>query len=104
MIRQTLVLWLAYSAPHTPYHLPPQNLHSRNLSGTDADINSNPRSYYLAAIEAMDTEIGRLLSSLDQDTLRDTLIIFMGDNGTPGRVRNRSVYANGAKELYMRVV
>ena len=90
-------LWLAYSAPHTPYHLPPQNLHSRNLSGTDEDINSNPRSYYLAAIEAMDTEIGRLLSSLDQDTLRDTLVIFMGDNGTPGRVRNRSVYANGAK-------
>ncbi len=77
--------------------MPPQNLHSRNLSGTDEDINSNPRSYYLAAIEAMDTEIGRLLSSLDQDTLRDTLVIFMGDNGTPGRVRNRIVYANGAK-------
>ena len=45
----------------------------------------------------MDSEIGRLFGSIDQGTLKDTLIIFMGDNGTPGRVRNRSIYANGAK-------
>ena len=26
-------LWLAYNAPHTPIHLPPEALHSRTLSG-----------------------------------------------------------------------
>lgn len=79
-------LWLAFNAPHTPFHLPPNTLHSYNLSGTEADIDANPTPYYQAAIEAMDTEIGRLLSSIDPAVLADTTIIFVGDNGTPGGV------------------
>jgi len=85
-------LWLAFNAPHTPYHLPPNNLHSYNLSGSNADINNNPEPYYQASIEAMDTEIGRLLSSIDPAVLAETTVIFVGDNGTanavvPGTVR-----------------
>jgi arylsulfatase A-like enzyme len=57
-------LWLAYNAPHTPFHLPPAALHTRNLSGNTADIEQNPSKYYLAAVEALDTEIGRLLSEI----------------------------------------
>jgi len=80
-------LWLAFNAPHTPYHLPPTNLHSyNNLSGTPADIRNNPLPYYQASIEAMDTEIGRLLSSIDPSVLADTTVIFIGDNGTPTAV------------------
>jgi arylsulfatase B len=79
-------LWLAFNAPHTPFHLPPGNLHDRVLTGTSEDIESNPLPYYLAAIEAMDTEIGRLLDSFDAATRENTLIIFIGDNGTPGQV------------------
>ena len=90
-------LWLAYVAPHSPFHLPPQSLHTQNLPGTSADINANPRNYYLAAIEAMDTEIGRLLASLTQAERDNTIILYLGDNGTPGRVTDRSVYANGSK-------
>lgn len=90
-------LWLAYVAPHTPFHLPPQSLHTQNLSGTEADINANPRSYYLAMIEAMDTEIGRLLASLSQSERENTIILYVGDNGTPGRVTDRSVFSNGSK-------
>ncbi len=76
-------LWLAYNAPHTPFHLPPANLHNRNLSGDAADIDANSRDYYLAAIEAMDTEIGRLLDALPANERDNTLVIFIGDNGTP---------------------
>jgi arylsulfatase A-like enzyme len=76
-------LWLAYTAPHTPFHLPPNALHSSVLSGTDADINANPRDYYFAALEALDTEIGRLLGTVDRT---NTIIIFIGDDGTPRRV------------------
>ena len=34
----------------------------------------------------MDTEIGRLLDSMDEATRENTIIIFIGDNGTPGQV------------------
>lgn len=79
-------LWLAFNAPHTPFHLPPNNLHSQNLSGDQADIDANPRDYYFAMIEAMDTEIARLLNGLTADERDDTIIIFIGDNGSPGQV------------------
>jgi arylsulfatase A-like enzyme len=79
-------LWLAFNAPHTPFHLPPANLHNRELSGTVSDITDNPLPYYFAAIEAMDTEIGRLLDSLDEETRTNTIVIFVGDNGTPAQV------------------
>jgi len=84
-------MWLAYVAPHSPFHLPPNDLHSRDhLTGTD--INTNKREYYLAAIEAMDSEIGRLLDSLPEDERDNTLIIYIGDNGTPAGVIDTSVY------------
>jgi len=86
-------MWLAYVAPHSPFHLPPNNLHNRNnLSGSDADIMTNPRDYYLASIEAMDSEIGRLLDSLPAAERENTLIIYIGDNGTPAAVIDASVY------------
>ncbi len=87
-------LWLAFNAPHTPFHLPPADLHDRQLSGTEADIDANPLPYYFAAIEAMDTEINRLLNSLDAETRDNTIVIFMGDNGTPGQVA-QSPYRRG---------
>ncbi|WP_252736683.1 MULTISPECIES: YHYH protein [unclassified Psychrosphaera] len=86
--------WLAYSAPHTPLHLPPSDLHQRTtLTGTDNDINSKPREYFLAAIEAMDSEIGRLLNSMSQADLDNTLVIFIGDNGTSAKVLDNSVFS-----------
>ncbi len=90
-------LWLAYNAPHTPFHAPPAALHSQTLSGTDADITANPRDYYLAAIEAMDTEIGRLLGTLSDAERANTVILFVGDNGTPRSVSDTSAYPNGTK-------
>jgi arylsulfatase A-like enzyme len=84
--------WVAYSAPHSPYHLPPETLHERDLSGEEQDINSNKREYYLAAIEAMDTEIGRLLASLEQSERDNTIIIYLGDNGTPSNVIDQDAY------------
>lgn len=80
-------LWLAFNAPHTPFHLPPTNLHSLgNLPSDDASINTNPLPYYMAALEAMDSEIGRFLNSLSDAERSNTIILFIGDNGTPGKV------------------
>ncbi len=80
-------LWLAYNAPHTPFHLAPTDLHSQgNLPTDQASIDANPTRYFLSAIEAMDTELGRLLSSLSDEERANTIIIFVGDNGTPNQV------------------
>lgn len=80
-------LWLAYTAPHTPFHLPPDNLHTQNgLSSDQAAIDANPLPYYMAMIEAMDTEMGRVIATLDPSVLENTIIIFIGDNGTPNQV------------------
>lgn len=84
--------WVAYSAPHSPFHLPPEELHARELSGSTDDITNNRRDYYLAAIESMDAELGRLIDSLDVDVRDNTLIIFIGDNGTPKGVIDTSVF------------
>jgi arylsulfatase B len=75
-------LWMAFNAPHSPYHLPPNNLHSYSLSGTSMDIAQNPKNYFKAAIQALDTEIGRLMDSLQViNKLDSTDFIFVGDNG-----------------------
>lgn len=91
-------LWLAFNAPHIPYHKPPTSLlttaGSIALSGTTTDINANPRNYFNAMIEAMDTEIGRLLQSVN---LATTDIIFVGDNGTEQNVLQSPYPANRGK-------
>ncbi len=93
-------MWLAYNAPHAPFHLPPKNLLSGNsltLSGSDADIKNNPRPYYLASLEALDKEMGRLLASISPEVLANTTVIFIGDNGTPAEVIQAPYSAEKAK-------
>ncbi len=69
-------VWMGFNAPHTPFHEPPANL----LQGATGTSN---RALYEKALEALDTEISRLLQSVD---LATTTIILVGDNGTPGQV------------------
>ncbi|MDX5321173.1 MAG: sulfatase-like hydrolase/transferase [Bacteroidota bacterium] len=78
-------LWLAYTAPHTPFHVPPSEMHSQgNL--LDYQTGMNAMKYYLAAIEAMDFQIGRLLKDIPAEDRDNTIIIFIGDNGSPNQV------------------
>ena len=77
--------WIAFNAPHTTFHLPTTNLcpDYAYLSGLQSDINTNPRPYFEAMIQAMDTEMSRLLLSVNRT---NTDIIFLGDNGTVSQV------------------
>lgn len=75
--------WLAYvgfHAVHTPYHAPPAALHSVDLS-TAGDPTVDSRPYFEAMLEALDTEIGRLMIEAEID-LDDTYVLVVGDNGT----------------------
>lgn len=79
-------LWLAHVAPHTPFHLPPNGLYSdRSLTGSLSDIRQNPLKYYFAALEALDKELGRFLKSMSKSVRDNTVIMFIGDNGSPNR-------------------
>jgi len=91
-------MWLAFNAPHKPFHLPPKDLISdKFLSGSQDDIDKNPRKYYFAALEAVDKEMGRLFSSITPQQLSNTIVIFIGDNGTPSEVIQAPFDSNRAK-------
>lgn len=90
--------WVAYNAPHTPFHLPPLFMHSQGALPTDqASINANPLPYYLAMCESVDHEIGRLIDALGPDGLSNTVVIFIGDNGTDINVIQAPYLQNHAK-------
>ncbi len=90
--------WVAYNAPHTPFHLPPDSMHSQgNLSPDQADIDANPFPYFMAMAESVDHEIGRLLDHIPSGELENTIIIFIGDNGTSGQVTQSPYQSNKSK-------
>ena len=83
---QPWFLWLAHMAPHDPFHVPPAGTYSQN------PVNTN-RQKYIASIESLDYEIGRLLANIPPSELSNTIIFYLGDNGTPGQVDQN--YPNG---------
>lgn len=80
--------WLAFNAPHSPYHVPPETLcDTKGLVNDTNAIKRNTVPYFKAMVQAMDTELGRLLKFLDSKGLTDnTDIIFIGDNGNAPQV------------------
>ncbi|MFD0980077.1 sulfatase-like hydrolase/transferase [Tropicimonas aquimaris] len=91
-------LWLAYNAPHTPFHLPPEDLHSfRDLPADEESIKADELTYYQAMLEALDTEIGRLLETMDPETRDNTIVMFIGDNGSPNQVTRGFYGSHSAK-------
>lgn len=92
-------LWIAFNAPHDPYHLPPASIcNTVGLPGTTGHIAANKEKYFKAAIEAMDTEMGRLFTYLETNNLLSTTnIIFVGDNGNGNQVAQIPSSPNHAK-------
>lgn len=95
-------LWLAFNAPHTPLHIPPSTLTTvTGLTGTTTDMNINGNKYLKAALEALDTEIGRLFTYLTTNNLMDsTNIIFIGDNGNDTRTSHNPIKTKSKNTLY----
>jgi arylsulfatase A-like enzyme len=81
--------WMAtvsFSSAHTPFQQAPSSLTPSTVGGGDG-LNClnllDQRVLQNQMTEAMDTEFGRLLSHIDRS---NTVVIFIGDNGTPGPV------------------
>ena len=93
---QPWFMWLAHNAPHTPFHVPPAEMHSQgNLPEFVDGMNEMP--YYMAAIEALDFQVGRLIENISSEELENTIIIFMGDNGSPNEVAQAPYSSTTAK-------
>lgn len=75
-------IWLAYNAAHSPFHMPDDYMIS-SASQRRPLTNTN---MYLAMLEAMDYEMGRFIDSMSEAEKENTIIIYIGDNGTPVRV------------------
>ncbi|MEP9352861.1 sulfatase-like hydrolase/transferase [Xanthobacter sp. KR7-65] len=83
-----LFLYLAFTAPHTPYQAPQRYLDQY------AGIADPERRAYAAMITAMDEQIGKVVTALDARGLREnTLIVFHSDNGG---TRNKMFAGEGA--------
>jgi arylsulfatase A-like enzyme len=68
--RQPLMLYLAYTAPHTPW-LPAAEFAGKSGAGMYGDF-----------VMMVDTQIGRVLAALEQaEMTQNTLLIFTSDNG-----------------------
>ena len=73
---QPLFLYLAFTAPHTPYQAPPDYLERY------ASIQDETRRAYAGQIACLDDEVGKVVAALDAKGLREnTLIVFHSDNG-----------------------
>ncbi len=71
-----LFLYLAFTAPHSPYQVPPSYLKRY------PKIADSTRQTYCAMISAMDDQIDRVIKALEQRGMREnTIIIYQSDNG-----------------------
>ncbi|MFN3891504.1 MAG: arylsulfatase B [Beijerinckiaceae bacterium] len=71
-----LYLYLAFTAPHTPYQAPKEWLDKYSR------IADPSRRAYAAQISAMDHEIGRVIAALEKrGMLQNSLIVYHTDNG-----------------------
>lgn len=74
--QKPLFIYLAFTAPHSPYQAPQEYLDRY------PNIADPSRRAYAAMISAMDDEIGRVVQALEKRGMRnDTLIVFHSDNG-----------------------
>jgi arylsulfatase A-like enzyme len=99
--------WMAYNASHNPIHLPPDHMHSfGNLSEDPVSVENDELSYFLAMTESLDYDMGRLIENIPGEQKENTIVIFVGDNGTSRNViqspynrdkRKGSLYEGGIR-------
>jgi arylsulfatase len=94
---QPFFLYLTYNAVHAPMQAP-EKYRSRF-----AGIENERRRTYAAMLSAMDDGIGRVLETLRREGLeKDTLVLFISDNGGPPRANaSQNTPLSGAKGTVM---
>jgi arylsulfatase B len=84
---------LAFHAVHTPLDIPPEGC-SYRPAGAPPPVDSEPGQIE-EMVECMDRTVGELLAALPD--LDNTLVVFMGDNGTASRYAEQEYASDGGK-------
>ena len=78
--KQPFFAYISTNAPHAPFIAPPEN----TKKFKDRGCNDNQAGFY-GMVENIDENLGRLLNKLEEWNLeKNTIVIFMSDNGTVG--------------------
>lgn len=108
--------YVCFNPPHAPFQVPPKTLLSKKTQSKLAMLGYEPGEgaaatredqalVYQAQIEAMDREIFKLLAAIAYK-LPNTMVVIVGDNGTPSETviaaeladrAKRSVYEMGCR-------
>ncbi len=89
-----LFLYVPFNAPHAPLEAPKALLDKYN-GLRDKDPKRRP---YAAMVDALDTAIGKVLATIDDEGMRDnTLVLFFSDNGGPTEWGARNAPLRGGK-------
>lgn len=72
--REPWFLYVAYNAAHSPFHAPP---------GSGVAAGAGAPALHAAMVQDLDREVGRLLGGLPAAQRARTLVVFVGDNGSP---------------------
>lgn len=83
------LMQIAFNAPHIP------------LAAPDDLITKHQGDKYAAALDALDSSIGRILGTLDELKLRDdTFVLFFSDNGAPVRTSSNAPLSYGKSTVF----
>jgi len=93
-VTRPFFLEVAFNAPHFPLSAPEEYLAKyRNLPPRAAT--------YAAVVDALDVAIGRILTALDKQRLRDnTLVVFFSDNGAGGQGGSNGLFRGGKDTVF----
>lgn len=77
-------MWYAFHLPHSPYFVPDgkKTGDTGDNAGKFTRDLSEPHKNFDYMVEEMDKKIGELLRGLSAETRANTIVIFVGDNGT----------------------
>jgi len=90
-----LFLYVAFSAPHQPLQAPAEYLERYK------NIENGPRRRYAAMVSCMDDAIADILRALEKRGMeKQTLVLFLSDNGAETHIGNNRPLRGGKGELY----
>jgi arylsulfatase A-like enzyme len=103
-VSEPFFAYVCFNPPHSPWQVPPYSLlstatlnsfnHAQYPQGEPQQLQVDQAKAYKWLLEAIDTEIGRLVDNIPTGKRSRTTILIVADNGTPGQVIDTSVYDN----------
>ncbi len=104
---QPFIAYFAHHSVHTPFEAPEELVQKyvdkgyRRSSSREGVFSERIAANYLAMIEDLDRSVGRVIKKLDElGIAKNTLVLFLSDNGGLTRVWDNTPLRGGKGQLY----